>query len=72
MRWANAPTAKHLRQDLDVATTCAMQEADAAEALWLLSRSAQRKYQRIRTAVDLLGAALGTAALTAILTGLGW
>ena len=71
VRWAAAPDAHHLRKDLARKSADEAQEADAAHLL-LMARSARCKYQRIRLAVDLLGAAVATAALTAFLTGLGW
>ena len=74
VRWASAPNAYHLRHNL-LQLQCRSwddtQKADA-EYLWLMARSARGKYLRIRLAVDLLGAALASAATTAILTGLGW
>jgi Family of unknown function (DUF5706) len=48
------------------------QQAEQLSTLALLSRSAYRKYTRIRRAVDLLGAALAAAAVTVLLSGLGW
>jgi hypothetical protein len=68
VRWAAAPTVDALRDCLTDTTT----PDDAVRQLWHLARSARRKYQRIRLAVDLLGAALASAALTAVLAGLGW
>jgi hypothetical protein len=67
LRWADAATVADLAADL------ADQESfDPVRHLWLLARSVRRKYVRVRTAVDLLGAALASAALTALLAGLGW
>ncbi|MBG0568082.1 Pycsar system effector family protein [Actinoplanes aureus] len=72
MRWAT-PTFTDLCADLVDTVTNKWQghddDADAV-ALWLLARSARRKYQRVRLAVDLLGAAFGCAALTAFLSAL--
>jgi hypothetical protein len=68
VRWANAANVVALRQDLS-GTDC----VDARVwQLWRLAQSVQRKYRRVRLAVDLLGVALAGAFLTAILAGLGW
>jgi hypothetical protein len=65
VRWA-APTASDLFDDLST--------IDHAEAqvyqLWMLSWTVRRKYRRVRLAVDLLGCALATTAITAILSAL--
>lgn len=68
MRWATAPTAKALRNQL---LNTEPQQA-RVEQLWLMARTVQRKYRRVARAVDLLGAALVSAAMTAIFAGLGW
>jgi hypothetical protein len=68
VRWACAPTVVALRLDL----TGAGSELDRVRQVWLLAHSVQRKYRRVRLAVDLLGVALAGAFLTAILAGLGW
>jgi hypothetical protein len=74
VHWAAAPDAYTLRRDLQQLSHRFMDDASKADAehLRLMACSARCKYQRIRLAVDLLGAALATAAITAILTGLGW
>lgn len=74
VRWASAPDLHSLRMDLARSRNRYSDDAEKAdtEYLWLMSRSARCKYQRIRLAVDLLGAALAAVALTAILAGLGW
>ena len=72
VRWANTPTATDLCQDLTKVMYWTDEQKACAEQLWSLARSTQRKYRLIRLAVDLLGAALAGAFLTAILTGLGW
>ncbi|MBL7259166.1 Pycsar system effector family protein [Paractinoplanes lichenicola] len=74
VRWAATPDAKALKYQLEISNrgSVADEQLDCARQLWSLARTAQAKYARIRRAVDLLGAALGFAALTAILTGLGW
>ncbi|KUL34160.1 Pycsar system effector family protein [Actinoplanes awajinensis] len=73
MRWASAPSARALGGDWTLQThtadSPARTDADVTH-LWLLARSTRRKYQRVRLAVDLLGAALGCAALTAFLSAL--
>jgi hypothetical protein len=68
VRWANAPTDVSLRLDL-IGT---VPEMVRVRQLQTLAQSAQRKYRRVRLAVDLLGAALAGAFLAAILFGLGW
>lgn len=70
VRWARTPI-ETLRYELSDADTYCKQ-LDQLRNLRLLAQSAQRKYLRIRLAVDLLGAALAAAAITAALTGLGW
>ena len=74
VRWAATPDAKALKFQLETANrgSVADEQLDCARQLWTLAQSAQLKYRRIRLAVDLLGAALATAGLTAILSGLGW
>jgi hypothetical protein len=70
VRWASAPSVRDLRVELHtVRAECGT--GDVGQ-LWLLARTARRKYRRVRLAVDLLGAALAAAALTAVLSGLGW
>ncbi|MFG1608354.1 Pycsar system effector family protein [Actinoplanes sp. NPDC049265] len=69
VRWATPPTATALRRALRESGTS---YEERVEALWVLARSAQRKYQRIRAAVDLLGAALAATAITAAFVGVGW
>ena len=74
VHWAATPVDR-LRDELTAADTPwerVERQIDQLHYLRLLSLSTQYKYRRIRTAVDLLGAALATAAITAILTGLGW
>jgi len=68
VRWASLPGVLALRHHLLHADP----DADGVEQLWLLARSARRKYLRVRQAVDLLGTAMAFAALAAILCGLGW
>jgi len=74
VRWAATPDAKALKFQLEITNrgSVAEEQQDCAQQLWSLARSAYLKYRRIRLAVDLLGAALATAGLTAILSGLGW
>ncbi|MEU4218266.1 Pycsar system effector family protein [Actinoplanes sp. NPDC026623] len=66
VRWAAAPSPADLADDLHTASTEA--DTDRAAQLWGLSRAVHRKYRRVRLAVDLLGLALGSAALTVLLT----
>lgn len=68
VRWADQPTVT----DLHHALLDSDPSDDGLCHLWLICRSAERKYRRIRLAVDLLAAALATAGLTAILSALGW
>jgi hypothetical protein len=68
VRWASASTVEDLYDELRESSPI----QDRLEHLWMLARAAQRKYRRVRLAVDLLGAALASAAVTAILSGLGW
>ncbi|KUL34697.1 Pycsar system effector family protein [Actinoplanes awajinensis] len=73
MRWASAPSAEALHEHLVTQVPTldpAAHDGEEAAHLWLLARSARRKYLRVRLAVDLLGAALGCAALTAFLSAL--
>jgi len=75
VRWASASTAQALFDDLYSAHRGGGSHAtthEQARNLWLLAQSVHRKYRRVRLAVDLLGAALAGAFLTAILSGLGW
>ena len=74
VRWAATPDAEALYRHLELGKRCpvAEEQRDCAQQLWSLARSAHLKYQRIRLAVDLLGVAMAAAALTAVLTGLGW
>lgn len=74
VRWAATPDAKALKYQLEVTDRSSVtdEQLDCARQLWTLARSADLKYRRIRFAVDLLGAALATAGLTAILSALGW
>jgi hypothetical protein len=65
VRWAAAPTPAHLKEVLDADATT---DVDRVTQLWALSRAVDRKYRRVRLAVDLLGVALAVAALTAVLT----
>lgn len=68
VRWASARSVDDLRQDMfDTAPN-----RDCTEQLWLRARSVQRKYRRVRLAVDILGLALATtvvAAPVAVLNG---
>jgi hypothetical protein len=64
-RWA-APTASDLHDDLSTLDYSGIQ----AHQLWQLSWTVRRKYRRVRLAVDLLGCALATTAITAILSAL--
>jgi hypothetical protein len=68
LRWADAPSVAYLKADL----ADRERSGDPVCHLWLLARSARRKYLRVRLAVDLLGLALASAGLTALLHGLGW
>ena len=68
LRWADAPSVAFLSAVL----TDRDRSGDPVCHLWLLARSARRKYLRVRLAVDLLGTALATAGLTGLLAGLGW
>ncbi|MFI1995716.1 Pycsar system effector family protein [Actinoplanes sp. NPDC020271] len=75
MRWAFAPTDEALYWDLRIKgyeNKARIRDRldDDIASLRHLARSARRKYQRVRLAVDLLGAALGCAALTAFLSAL--
>lgn len=72
VRWAATPDAEALHEYLNIRCTVAEEQRGCAQQLWSLARSAHLKYQRIRVAVDLLGAALASAGLTVLLTGLGW
>lgn len=72
VRWAAPPDAETLHQQLQDRPCVDDEQKQSAQHLWLLARSARRKYERIRRAVDLLGAALVCAAVTALFTGLGW
>ncbi|GAA1626729.1 Pycsar system effector family protein [Actinoplanes couchii] len=72
MDWAYAPSAMALEADLqrDAGDSSKLHQIEQIGYLLLLSRSARRKYQRVRLAVDLLGVALLCAAVTAILSAL--
>lgn len=71
--WAAMPDADALHQHLAYGRmTVAEEQHDCAVQLWTLARTAEAKYLRIRLAVDLLGATLVSAFITATLSGLGW
>jgi len=72
VRWANATTNIDVYNDLTTDDYLWDQRTERLDHIIRLSRSAARKYRLIRLAVDQLGVALAAAALTAILTGLGW
>jgi hypothetical protein len=64
MRWASHQTEDDLAEDLIYLDN----GDDNTIKVWSLSRATRLKYQRVRLAVDLLGAAIGFAALTALLS----
>ena len=68
LRWATTASAA----ELGAVLADQQRAGDPVCHLWLLARSARRKYLRVRQAVDLLGLALASAGLTALLHGLGW
>ncbi|MFI6079296.1 Pycsar system effector family protein [Actinoplanes sp. NPDC051343] len=72
IRWAQTTTDHELYDLLTLHEHFLDQRHDQLTRVALLSRSARTKYRRIRLAVDLLGAALACAALTALLTAVGW
>jgi hypothetical protein len=72
VRWAAAKDETELYEELTASPYLLDRRFERLTYIALLSRSAHRKYRRIRRAVDLLGVALAAAGITALLTGLGW
>jgi hypothetical protein len=72
VRWAAMSSTSSIQIALDRREYPGTERDTQFEHLQLMARSAHLKHRRIRLAVDLLGAALTAAGLTAILSGLGW